>query len=331
MKYSVLDLAPIPEGGSSADALAATGALAERAEALGYTRYWLAEHHNMPGIASSATAVLIGHVASRTKTIRVGSGGIMLPNHAPLVIAEQFGTLATLYGDRIDLGLGRAPGTDQETMRALRRGKDADHFPRDVQELMHYLGEPDPAARVRAVPGVGTKVPVYILGSSLFGAQMAAHYGLPYAFASHFAPDALEEAAKAYRSGFQPSEHLSRPYFIMAINVFAADTDREGERLRTSMQQAFANLRLGRPGPLPRPVDDVTDAMPIEVLPLVNHALRCTAAGSPDTVQNRIAALTGLLAPDEVIINGNIWDPAARIRSFEIAAEIFQDMNRDAA
>lgn len=323
MKYSVLDLAPVPEGGTPSDAFKASVRLAKTAEAAGYTRYWLAEHHNMPGIASAATAVVIGHIAAATSRIRVGSGGVMLPNHAPLVIAEQFGTLATLYGDRIDLGLGRAPGTDMATARALRRGKDADHFPNDVVELIGYLADPDPAAPVRAVPGAGTKVPVWILGSSLYGAQLAAHLGLPYAFASHFAPDALHEAAHVYREMFKPSAHLGAPYFAMAINVFAADTDEEGARLRTSTQQAFANLRMGRPGLLPRPVETIEDVLPPQVVAAVDNALRFSAWGAKATVKDKIAELTEPLQPDEVIVNGNIWDPDARVRSFEIAGEIF--------
>ncbi|MEL7465492.1 MAG: LLM class flavin-dependent oxidoreductase [Pseudomonadota bacterium] len=324
MKYSVLDLAPIPESRDAAHAFATSVRLAQAAERRGYTRYWLAEHHNMPGIASAATSVVIGHIAAATKTIRVGSGGVMLPNHAPLVIAEQFGTLAILYGDRIDLGLGRAPGTDMATARALRRGKDADHFPNDVMELIGYLDDPAPGAQVRAVPGAGTKVPVWILGSSLYGAQLAAHLGLPYAFASHFAPDALEEAAHVYRSMFKPSATLAAPYFAMAINVFAAETDAEGERLRTSTRQAFANLRLGRPGPLPRPVDRIEDVLPPQVAAAVDNALRISAVGAPATVRDQIEALTATLQPDEVILNANIWNAEARLASFEIAADVME-------
>ena len=250
---SVLDLATVGEGSDVGTALRASIDLVQVAERLGFDRYWVAEHHNMPGIASSSPAVLLAHLASVTSSIRLGSGGVMLPNHAPLVIAEQFGTLATLYPDRIDLGLGRAPGTDMATARALRRGLDqADGFPNDVMELIGYFGdEPPEGARVRAVPGTGTKVPVWILGSSLYGAQLAAYLGLPYAFASHFAPAALAQAAEIYRRTFQPSEHLDKPRFMMAINVFAAPTDEEGFYLKTSMQQAFANLRSGKPGKLP--------------------------------------------------------------------------------
>ena len=256
--FSILDLSPICEGATLADSFRNTLDLAQHAERLGYTRYWLAEHHNMPGIASAATSVVIGHVAAGTSTIRVGSGGIMLPNHSPLVIAEQFGTLATIHGDRIDLGLGRAPGTDMGTARALRRGMEGpDRFPNDVVELIGYLDTAAEGQPVRAIPGAGTQVPVWILGSSLYGAQLAAHLGLPYAFASHFAPAALEEAIHAYRSSFEPSRFRDRPHFMLAVNVFAADTDEEGRILMSSMQQSMANLRTGRPTPLPRANPDI--------------------------------------------------------------------------
>ena len=320
--FSVLDLAPVPEGATPAEALSNTLDLARHAEAWGYRRYWLAEHHNMEGIASAATTVVIGAVAAATRTIRVGAGGIMLPNHAPLTVAEAFGTLAELYPGRIDLGLGRAPGGDQATARALRRHMGgADSFPQDVMELIGYLGDPKPGATVRATPGAGTKVPVWILGSSLFGAQLAAHLGLPYAFASHFAPDAVEQAAEVYRETFQPSEHLARPHFMLALNVFAAETDREARRLRTSMQQAFANLRLGRPGRLPRPVDDISAVLDPGVLAGVNRALAFSAVGTAETVRREIAGFVERHAPDELILTGQIHDHAARLRSFEIAAE----------
>ena len=251
--YSVLDLSPVPEGETTATALRNTLALAQSAEALGCSRFWLAEHHNMPGIASASTAVLIGHVAAGTRTIRVGSGGIMLPNHAPLMVAEAFGTLAELFPGRIDLGIGRAPGTDQPTMRALRRGLGgADSFPKDVVELIGYFGDAESGTGVRAIPGRGTHVPVWVLGSSLYGAQLAAHFGLPYAFASHFAPGDLEQAITVYRNTFRPSDRLEKPKFMLAVNVFAAGSDAEGYYLKSSMQQAFANLRSGRPGKLPR-------------------------------------------------------------------------------
>jgi len=325
--FSVLDLAPVPEGASPADSLRNTVDLAQHAERWGYHRYWLAEHHNMPGIASAATAVLIGHVAGKTSTIRVGAGGIMLPNHAPLVVAEQFGTLATLYPDRIDLGLGRAPGTDMVTARALRRGLDSgEGFPQDVLELIAYLDEPEPGQQVRAIPGVGTRVPVWILGSSLYGAQLAAHLGLPYAFASHFAPAALDQALSVYRGTFRPSKHLEEPRFMLALNVFAAETDEEGLFLKTSMQLAFANLRTGRPGPLPRPVKDISEHVAPAIMPHIDHALSCTAAGSPQTVQKQLQGFIERYRPDELIVTGQIHDHQARLRSFEIAAEVLRDL-----
>lgn len=324
--YSMLDLAPVAEGHTPADALANTRDLAQHAEALGFTRYWLAEHHNMTGIASAATAVLIGHVAEATQSIRVGSGGIMLPNHAPLMVAEQFGTLATLYPGRIDLGLGRAPGTDGATAQALRRGmRPEDSFPQDVQELIAYLGTPDPSARVRAVPGMGTHVPVWILGSSLYGAQLAAALGLPYAFASHFAPAALEQAFDVYRRSFRPSQHLDRPHAMMAINVFAADTDAEGERLQSSMMLAFANLRQGRPGPLPRPVDDIAAELSPPVLASVQQALSCSAVGSPESIRRQLAGLIDRFQPDEVMFSAQIHDHSARRAAFRIAARAMND------
>lgn len=328
--FSALDLAPVPEGSSVADALHNTLDLAGRAEEAGYCRYWLAEHHNMPGIASAATAVLIGQVAAVTKRIRVGAGGIMLPNHAPLVVAEQFGTLATLYPDRIDLGLGRAPGTDMSTTRALRRSlENGDGFPQDIVQLMAYFGDPEPEQKVRAIPGVSTHVPVWILGSSLYGAQLAAHLGLPYAFASHFAPAALEQAVAVYRETFRPSPHLDRPRFMMALNVFAADTDKEGLHLKTSMQQAFANLRTGKPGPLPRPVEDIDAHLDPSIRAAVDQALACTAAGSPDTVRKALASFIERYQPDEVIVTGQIHDHAARVKSFEIAAGVLKDLRSD--
>ncbi|MHC0052289.1 LLM class flavin-dependent oxidoreductase [Actibacterium sp. D379-3] len=327
--YSLLDLAPVPDGHSTADALTNTRDLARHAEDWGFHRYWLAEHHNMTGIASAATAVLIGHVAGATTRIRVGAGGIMLPNHAPLMVAEQFGTLATLYPDRIDLGLGRAPGTDGATAHALRRGmRPGDTFPDDVQELIAYLGDPAPDARVRAVPGMGTHVPVWILGSSLYGAQLAAFLGLPYAFASHFAPAALEQAFDVYRRSFRPSAQLARPYAMMAINVFAADTDAEGAFLKTSMQQAFANLRTSKPGLLPRPVEDVAAVIAPHIRAAVDNALALSATGAPDTLHRQIAALIDRHKPDEVILNAQIHDHTARLHSVRIAAGVMKDLNR---
>ncbi|MBL9056220.1 MAG: LLM class flavin-dependent oxidoreductase [Rhodobacteraceae bacterium] len=326
MEYSLLDLSPIPEGGTAADALANTLDLARHAEGWGYHRFWLAEHHNMPGIASAATALVIGHVAAGTRTIRVGAGGIMLPNHAPLQVAEAFGTLATLYPGRIDLGLGRAPGTDMATARALRRHMQAsDRFPEDVLELIGYLDQPEPEARVRAVPGEGTQVPVWILGSSLYGAQLAAYLGLPYAFASHFAPDHLEEAAETYRATFRPSQWLERPHFMMAVGVCAAETDDEAVFLRSSQILAFARLRLGNPGKLPRPVHDLSEVPP-QMLHEVGHVLGCSAVGSPATVRDRLAALIARYRPDEVMVTGMIHDHAKRLESHRIAAEVLKTL-----
>ena len=327
--FSVLDLSPITEGGSPSESFRNTRDLAIHAERWGYNRYWLAEHHNMPGIASAATSVVIGHVAEATTTIRVGSGGIMLPNHSPLVIAEQFGTLATLYGDRIDLGLGRAPGTDMGTARALRRGMEGpDRFPNDVLELIGYLDDAEPGQAVRAVPGAGTRVPVWILGSSLYGAQLAAHLGLPYAFASHFAPAALEDAIHAYRSGFQPSRHLTAPHFMLAVNVFAADSDEEGKMLMSSMQQSMANLRTGRPTPLPQPVPDIRARLAPQVMAMVDQILSCSVAGAPETVRAGLSDLIERYRPDELIINGQVHDHKARLNSFRIAAEVLAEITQ---
>ena len=328
MNYSILDLAGVPEGSDAAAAIANSIDLARHAERWGYSRYWLAEHHNMPGIASAATAVLIGHVAQATSTIRVGAGGIMLPNHAPLAIAEQFGTLATIHPGRIDLGVGRAPGGDQAVMRALRRGLGEDRFAEDVVELIAYLGDPVPGAAVQAHPGVGTHLPVWMLGSSLYGAQLAAHLGLPYAFASHFAPDALDQAFEIYRERFRPSDSLSRPRAMLAVNVFAADDSRTAHRLRTSMQQAFARLRTGRPGKLPAPVDDIAAEIGPQMMAMVDHALRITAVGDPAEVRDQLGALIDRYRPDEVILTGQIHDHAARLRSFEIAAEAMAALER---
>lgn len=325
MLYSVLDLAPVPEGFDVAQALRNTTDLAQEAERLGFHRYWMAEHHNMPGIASAATSVLIGHVAAHTQTIRVGAGGIMLPNHAPLAIAEQFGTLAALHGDRIDLGLGRAPGGDQAVYHALRRAG-SDDFPRDVAELMEYLGAPRDKAAVRALPGEGSHVPVWILGSSLYGAQLAAHFGLPYAFASHFAPDALEQAIEVYRRSFRPSEHLKAPKFMLAANVFAAESDAEGAYLRSSMQQAFARMRTGTRGKLPRPVEDIDALLGKGLRHSVDQMMRVSATGSPATVRQELASLIARYQPDEVILTSQIHDHAARKRSLGIAAEVMQTL-----
>ena len=325
-QFSLLDLSPVPEGNTAADALRCTVELAQAAEAAGYHRYWLAEHHNMPGIASAATAVVIGHVAGATSTIRVGSGGIMLPNHAPLMIAEAFGTLATLYPDRIDLGLGRAPGTDQETMRALRRYMaPEDSFPQDVQELLGYLSD-EPSGSVRAVPGQGTHVPVWILGSSLFGAQLAAHMGLPYAFASHFAPAMLEAALEIYRQTFKPSPYLDKPYAMVAAGVCAADTDEEARYLRSSQMLGFARLHTGKPGKLPLPVDDVQTAIPEHVLTGVEKALSCSATGSAESIEQQLRTIIDKHQPDELIVTGMIHDHTARVRSFDIAASVLKSL-----
>ena len=321
--FSVLDLAPVTEGSDTTQAFRNTLDLARLAERLGYRRYWLAEHHNMPGIASAATAVLIGHVAGGTSTIRVGAGGIMLPNHAPLQVAEAFGTLASLYPGRIDLGLGRAPGTDQPTAKALRRYFDsADAFPHDVVELLAYFEPAVPGQQVRAVPGAGIEVPVWLLGSSLFSAQLSARLGLPFAFASHFAPDAMDEALALYRRDFRPSARLAQPYAMLGINVVAADSDAEARRLFTTQQQSFINLRRGRPGLIPPPIDDIESYWtPPEKL-MVERALACAVVGAADTVRDGIAAFVARHKPDELLITANVFEHAARRHSFEIAAAV---------
>jgi len=323
--FSVLDLSPILEGGDAAQALANTRDLAIQAERLGYNRYWLAEHHNMPGVASAATAVVIGHVAAATSSIRVGAGGIMLPNHAPLVVAEQFGTLEALFPGRVDLGLGRAPGTDQITSRALRRtlmSDPAEGFPRDVMEILGYFEAPSPGQAVRAVPGAGLKVPVWILGSSTFGAQLAAALGLPYAFASHFAPAQLMQAIDIYHREFRPSARLEKPYLMLGLNMVAADTDAEAHYLASSLQQAFINLRSGRPTPLPRPVEGYAERLGPSERAMLDHTLSAAAVGSRDTVRQRVESFLTATGADELIITSQIHDHAARLRSFEIAAEV---------
>ncbi|HSV70673.1 MAG TPA: LLM class flavin-dependent oxidoreductase [Methylibium sp.] len=320
---SILDLAPIVEGSDAATALRNSLDLAQHAERWGYRRFWVAEHHNMDGVASSATAVLIAHVAGGTRTIRVGSGGIMLPNHAPLVIAEQFGTLATLFPDRIDLGLGRAPGTDQATMRALRRslvvgGADEDRFIDDVRELQAYLGPERPGATVRAVPGVGTEVPVWLLGSSLYSAQVAALLGLPFAFASHFAPAMLMQALDLYRERFRPSAALAQPYAAVGVNVIAADTDEQAAHLFTSIQQRFLGMQRGQRGPLPRPVATMDGRWSEAERIAVQRMLAVSVVGAPAAVARDIAALVGHTGADELIVAGAIHDHAARRRSYEL-------------
>jgi len=318
--FSVLDLSPVPVGSTAADAFRHSRELAQHAEKFGYLRFWLAEHHNMTGIASAATSVVIGHVAAGTSTIRVGSGGVMLPNHAPLVIAEQFGTLESLFPGRIDLGLGRAPGTDQTTARALRRDLQgsADNFPDDVVELQRYFADPVEGQRVRAVPGAGLNVPIWLLGSSTFSAQLAAALGLPFAFASHFAPDYLLTALQVYRTQFRPSKQLDRPYAMVGVNVFAADTTEEAEFLFTSLQQQFINLRRGTPGQLPPPVKQVpwNEAERAGV----EHSLACSVIGDQRQVEAGLASLIEQTQPDELMVTAQIYDHAARLRSFEITA-----------
>jgi luciferase family oxidoreductase group 1 len=322
---SILDLAPVAEGRRPADTFAHMLELARLGEALGYRRFWLAEHHNMPGIASAATAVLIAHVAAATHTIRVGAGGVMLPNHAPLQVAEQFGTLGTLHPGRIDLGLGRAPGTDQAATRALRRYYSAaEEFPADVVELLSYFEPVRDGQAVQAVPGSGVEVEAWILGSSLFGARLAATLGLPYAFASHFAPAMLEEALAVYRSTFRPSPRLSKPHVMLAMNVVVADSDDEAARLFTTQQQAFANLRSGRPGLVPPPLAsaaELAQRYPAPMLSMLDEVLSCSAVGAPDTVAARLKVFVARHQPDELIFTANIHDPAARLRSFELAMQ----------
>ncbi len=330
--FSVLDLSPIVEGGDARRALLETTELARAAERLGYTRFWLAEHHNMPGIASAATAVVLAHVAASTETIRVGSGGVMLPNHAPMVIAEQFGTLEALHPGRIDLGLGRAPGTDGETARALRRYFEAaDQFPRDVMELQGFLADPVEGQRVTAWPGAGSHVPLWLLGSSLFSAELAAQLGLPFAFASHFAPELLLQALQTYRTGFRPSKQLEQPYAMAAFNVFAADTDAEAQRLSTSMQQAFAAVVTGKPGRLKPPVDDINTVLDARQQAAVESRLTYAAIGGRETVRDRLADFIALTGVEEVMITGMVHDLDARIRGLEITAAAVDDLRTGAA
>jgi luciferase family oxidoreductase group 1 len=320
---SILDLAPITEGGTAADSFRNSLDLAQHGERWGYHRFWLAEHHGMPGIASAATSVLICHVANGTRTIRIGAGGIMLPNHSPLVIAEQFGTLESLFPGRIELGLGRAPGSDHTTARALRRNlaSDADEFPQDVVELMDYFAG-SPRRAVAAVPGAGLNVPIWILGSSLFGAQLAAALGLPYAFASHFAPQMMMQAIELYRATFRPSAQLDKPYVMLGFNVFAADTDAEAQLLASSMQQAFISLRSGRPTKLKPPVEGYLDLLSPPERSMLDSVLSCSAIGSPDTVATQLKAFIERTGADELMVTSQIFDHAARLRSYEITAQI---------
>lgn len=329
---SILDLAPVPEGATPADALHNTLDLARRVDGLGYTRYWLAEHHNMSGIASAATVVVIGQVAAATSRIRVGSGGIMLPNHAPLVVAEQFGTLESLFPGRIDLGLGRAPGTDPLTLRALRRDPQAAHdFPADVQELQALLGDPQPGQRLRAIPGAGTHVPIWILGSSLFGAQLAAQLGLPYAFASHFAPEALMQALEVYRETFRPSAQLERPYAMAGVNAVVAGSDAEARRLFTSPQQSFTNLIRGARGRLQPPIDDIEAYWTPMEKAQASRMLACSFVGAPATVRAGLEDFVRRTRVDEVMVASAIYDHQARLRSYALLAEAWGLERPDAA
>jgi len=325
--FSILDLCPITEGGDAAQSFRNSLDLARHAERWGYKRFWLAEHHGMPGIASAATSVLIGHVAGGTSTIRVGAGGIMLPNHSPLVIAEQFGTLESLFPGRIDLGLGRAPGSDQLTARALRRNLDTNpnQFPQDVVELMEYFAASKRHA-VKAVPGAGLHVPIWILGSSLFGAQVAAALGLPYAFASHFAPEQMMQAIALYRSTFKPSEQLDKPYVMLGFNVFAADNEEEAHFLATSVQQAFVNLRSGLPKRLQPPVAGYLDSITPQFRDMLDDMLSCSAIGSPDTVKGMLGDFIEQTGADELMITSMIFDHTARLHSYEITAEIHETL-----
>ncbi len=320
---SILDLAPIVEGGDAGQAFRNARSLAQHGERLGYGRFWMAEHHSMPGIASAATAVALAYVAEGTSRIRIGAGGIMLPNHSPLQIAEQFGTLESLFPGRIDLGLGRAPGTDQAAAYALRRNLNSDpnQFPRDVMELMAYLKPHEPGQRVRAIPGEGMRIPIWILGSSLFGAQLAAMLGLPYAFASHFAPGQMMEAIAVYRENFRPSEQLDRPYLMLGYNVFAADTDEEAALLATSVQKAFVALRTGNPTQLQPPEAGFLESLPGPQRATLDHVLACSAIGSPKKVAASVAAFVAQTGADELMITSQIYDHQARLRSYQLLAE----------
>ena len=322
--FSVLDLAPIAQGGTAADALSHARDLARHAEAFGYKRFWMAEHHSMPGIASAATAVALAYVGAGTASIRIGAGGIMLPNHAPLQIAEQFGTLESLFPGRVDLGVGRAPGTDQAAAWALRRNlrADVDQFPNDVVELIDYFQPAEPGRRVRAIPGEGLDIPVWILGSSLFGARLAAQLGLPYAFASHFAPGQMIEAIELYRAAFRPSARLAAPYVMLGYNAIAADTDEEAELLATSVMQAFVNLRSGAPTPLPAPIPGYYESLPPAGRATLDHVLSCAAIGGPAKIRAGIEAFVARTGADELMITAQIFDHRARLRSFEIVADL---------
>ena len=326
--YGILDLVPVVQGSDIGTALANAADLAAHAESLSFTRYWVAEHHGMKGIASAATSVVIGHIAAATKTIRVGSGGIMLPNHSPLVIAEQFGTLDALYPGRIDLGLGRAPGSDQRVAAAIRRTLDSDPnaFPRDVMELQSYFAD-DGRTGIVATPGAGADVQLYILGSSLYGAQVAAALGLPFAFASHFAPAALDEALQVYRSGFRPSAVLDAPYAMAAMNVIAAETDAEAQFLASSLQQSFVALRTGNPRQMPPPVEGYLDTLPPNAVAALQDVLSCSAIGSPETVRAGVASFVERTGADEVIVACSVYDHELRKASLALTAEVFAALN----
>lgn len=323
VKFSILDLSPVPLGSDVRTALDRSLALAQHGEALGYERFWMAEHHGMEGIASAATAVALSHIGQGTRTIRIGAGGIMLPNHAPMVIAEQFGTLEALFPGRVDLGLGRAPGSDQRTAQALRRNlnSDANEFPRDVLELQAFLAG-DERLGIHATPGQGSNVPLYILGSSLFGAQLAAALGLPYAFASHFAPQMLDEALTIYRRDFKPSDQLAKPYVMCGFNIFAADSDEEAEYLSSSMMQSFVALRTGNPGKMPPPVEGYRESLPPQAQSMLEQILQGSAIGSPDRIKQGVERFLDRTAADELIISGSIFDQAAREKSYAITANV---------
>jgi luciferase family oxidoreductase group 1 len=329
--YSILDISPIPQGFTAGDALRNSLDVAQHAEKWGYTRYWVAEHHNMTGNASSATAVLLGYLAAGTSSIKLGSGGVMLPNHAPLVIAEQFGTLESIYPGRIELGLGRAPGTDQMTARALRRdllGSD-DRFPQDVRELQHYFGPIQEGQSVKAIPGANTNVPIWILGSSLYGAQLAAHFGLPYAFASHFAPEQLLEAMSIYRDLFKPSAQLAAPYSAFVVNVVAADTDEEAQHLFTTLQQNVIRMRRNTRGQLPPPIASIDEFCEPHEKAAAEHTLQCSLVGSLETVRTKMKYWLDKTGANEILFTGQIFDHQARLRSFEIAAQAAKTISRD--
>ncbi|MAN74606.1 MAG: alkane 1-monooxygenase [Henriciella sp.] len=326
--FSVLDLAPIVEGSNPQDALARSKRLATHADRLGYKRYWLAEHHNMPGIASAATAVMIAHAGQDTENIRLGAGGIMLPNHAPIMVAEQFGTLEAMYPGRIDLGLGRAPGGDQLVSQALRRTMvgGEDRFPREVMELQAFLGPVQPGQRVQAVPGGNTNIPLWILGSSTFGAQLAAHLGLPYAFASHFAPQQMMQAISIYRETFQPSEQLKEPYVMLGFNMIAAETDEEADRLASSLRRTFVNMRRGKPTQLAAPDPSFDEQIQPHERAMLDTMLSCSAVGSPQTVSKKLDSFIAETGADELILSAHIFDEKARMRSYEIAAEVRESL-----